>query len=200
MGLMYIFPVTDNASEGDRIEIRDQELSLKTYGLPMIFWGYLAAAVSVVVIMWLAARAVILKLLTYTEDPSMLFLGNLVKWTLILAPFVMLAFFFYEKILSKKDRTVTVTHKLFFIPFWKKTYQLKDKTSVVVEHFMDSPNMAKIRARQGLPSMEAMEMKGFENKGYFELNIETADNKSVNIDRHSRKADLVKMKDLLTRY
>ncbi|MBC7714067.1 MAG: hypothetical protein H7177_12060 [Rhizobacter sp.] len=200
MGLMYIFPVTDDSSEGDRVEIKNEELTLKTYGLPMIFWGYLAAAVSVVLIMWLAAHSVIAKLLTYTDDPSMLFLGNLVKWTLILAPFVMLAFFFYEKTLSKKDRTVTVAHKLFFIPFLIKKYQLMDKTSVVVEHFMDSPNMAKIRARQGLPSMEAMEMKGFENKGYFELNVVTADGKSVNIDRHSRKADLVKMKDLLLKY
>ena len=67
-----------------------------------------------------------------------------------------------------------------------------------VDHFMDSPNMAKIRSRQGLPSTESM--TGFENKGYFELNITTADNKSVNIDRHSRKADLLKLKELLSKY
>ena len=200
MGLMYIFPVTDDASEGDRIEIKDHQISLKTYGLPMIFWGYLAAALSVVLIMWLAGRATILKLLTYTDDPSMIFLGNLVKWTLILAPVIVLGFFFYEKIISKKENLVTITHKLFFIKVWKKTILLKDKSAINVRHFMDSPNMAKIRARQGLPSIQAMEMKGFENKGYFELNVETPNNKSVTIDRHSRKSDLVKMKDLLSKY
>jgi hypothetical protein len=198
MGLMYIFPVTDDEIEGDHVEIKDSKITLKTYGLPMIFWGYLAAAISVVVIMWLAAHAAILKLLSYTDDPSMIFLGNLVKWTLLLTPIVMLAFFFYEKMLSKKGSDLTVTHRIFFIPVWVKKYKLKDKSSVFVEHFMDSPNMAKIRARQGLPSMESM--KGFENKGYFELNIKTIDDKSVNIDRHSRKADLVKMKDLLLKY
>lgn len=200
MGLMYIFPVTDDAIEGDRVEIKDSKLTLKTYGLPMIFWGYLAAALSVVVIMWLASRAVILKLLSYHEDPTLIFLGHLVQWTLILLPIALLCFFFYEKQLSKKDQELTLTYKVFFIPFWSKKLKLKDKTAIEVNHFMDSPNMAKIRSRQGLPPASAEAMRGFENKGYFELNIVTSENKTVNIDRHSRKADLVKMKELLSRY
>lgn len=198
MGLMYIFPVSDDAAEGDRVEIKDSKITLKTYGLPMIFWGYLVAVLSVVIIMWLASRAVVLKLLTYTDDPTLVFLGHLVQWTLILIPFALLCFFFYEKQLSKKNDELTLIYKVFFIPFWSKKFKLKSKESLNVNHFMDSPNMAKIRSRQGLPSMESM--KGFENKGYFELNITTADNKSVNIDRHSRKVDLVKMKDLLSKY
>ena len=197
MGLMYIFPVEDNSSD-DRVQIVDSRITLKTYGLPMIFWGYMAAAVSVVLIMWLASRAVVLKLLTYTDDPTMIFLGHLVQWTLILAPVIMLAFFFYEKVLSKKNEQLTIVYKIFFIPVWMKKFKLLEKNSLSVDHFMDSPNMAKIRSRQGLPSTESM--TGFENKGYFELNITTADNKSVNIDRHSRKADLLKLKELLSKY
>lgn len=195
---MYIFPVTDDASEGDRVEIKDSTITLKTYGLPMIFWGYLAAALSVVVIMWLASRAVVLKLLTYTDDPTLIFLGHLVQWTLILIPLALIGFFFYEKQLSKKDDEITLTYKVFFLPIFRRKFMLKEKTSLNVNHFMDSPNMAKIRSRQGLPSTESM--RGFENKGYFELNITTVDDKSVNIDRHSRKADLMKMKELLSRY
>lgn len=198
MGLMYIFPVTDDASEGDRASVRDSKLILKTYGLPMIFWGYLAAAMSVLLIMWLASRAVIAKILTYQDDAVLLFLGHLVQWTLVLTPIVLLGFFFYEKVLEKKGQALSITHKIFFIPLWKKTYELTSKDSIMVKHFMDSPNMAKLRASQGLGGAEAM--KHFENKGYFELSIQTPKKPSISIDRHSRKADLVKMKELLSRY
>jgi hypothetical protein len=198
MGLMYIFPVTDDINEGDRATVRESKLILKTYGLPMIFWGYLAAAFAVLLIMWLASHAVILKLLTYKEDPTLLFLGYLVQWSLILTPIVLLGFFFYEKVLAKKGKELTLTYKIFFIPFWKKSFMLTSGDSFVVNHFLDSPNMAKLRARQGIESAEAM--KHFENKGYFELCISTDKKPSVVIDRHSRKADLVKLKELLSRY
>lgn len=197
MGLMYIFPVTDDQSEGDRAVVKDQKIILKTYGLPMIFWGYLAAALSVLLIMWLASRAVIAKLLTY-EDPTLIFLGHLVQWTLFLSPIIMLGFFFYEKVLTKKGLSIEVAHKVFFITFWKRNYKLENDKAITVEHFMASPNMARLRNRQGLGNPEAL--KHFENKGYFELNITTDKKESVNIDRHSRKADLIKMKDLLLKY
>lgn len=198
MGLMYILPVTDDQNEGDRAQVVNSKLVLKTYGLPMVFWGYLAAALSVILIMWLASRAVILKLLSYTEDPSLLFLGHLVQWTLWLSPIVLLAFFFYEKVITKKDRELSVGHRLFFIPVWKRTYHLNAPDALLVNHFMDSPNMAKIRNKQGLGDPEAL--KHFENRGYFELTIKTEKGKTVSIDRHSRKADLLKLKELLLKY
>ena len=198
MGLMYIFPVTDNADEEDRACVVDSALVLKTYGLPMIFWGYLAAAVSVVLIMWLASRAVILKLLSYTEDPSMLFLGHLVQWSLFSAPVMLMCFFFYEKMLVKKGNQLRVYHRIFFIAFWRRTYNLNSQDAIHVNHFMASPNMAKIRNTQGINNPEIM--KQFENKGYFELSITTDKNKIVTIDRHSRKADLIKLKELLSKY
>jgi hypothetical protein len=200
MGLMYIFPVTDNENEGDRALVENQSLVLKTYGLPMIFWGYLAAALSVVLIMWLASRAVVLKLLSYTEDATLLFLGHLVQWTLIFIPILLICFFFYEKVLTKKGQQLTVSYRLFFITVWKKTYQLSGnpEEAILVKHFMDSPNMAKLRAQQGLGGVEAL--KHFENKGYFELVIKTDQQKTVHIDRHSRKADLLKLKELLLKY
>lgn len=197
MGLMYIFPVSDDASEGDRAEVRDSELILKTYGLPMIFWGYLAAAMSVLFLMWMASRAVIAKLLSYHDDPTLLFLGHLVQWTLILTPVITLAFFFYEKIIVKKGTKLSITHKIFFIPVFKRTYELSSSDSISVNHFLASPNMAKLRASQGLTDES---MKHFENKGYFELCIKTNKKPSISIDRHSRKADLLKMKELLSRY
>lgn len=197
MGLMYIFPITDNKDEGDRAEIKNDSIILRTYGLPMIFWGYLLAALSVVFLMWLASKDVIEKLIAY-EDPSMHYLGQMVKWTIILSPIIATAFFFYEKVITKKDNKLSLTYKVFFIPFFKKNYELKSKDAFSVNHYMDSPNMAKLRRQQGLESDEAL--KHFENKGYFELSLINQNEKRISIDRHSRKVDLLKLKDLLSRY
>lgn len=197
MGLMYVFPVSDNINEeGDRVEVKeDKTLYLKTFGLPFIFWGYLAAALSVLFLMYLASKAVIAKLIGY-DDPMLQFLGQLVRWTLILTPVILLGFFFYEKNIIKKESSLTLVFKVFFIPVWQRKIQLKAADSLFVEHFMDSPNMAKIK-NQYADNKAAL--KQFENKGYFELVADSVKGKKI-IDRHSRKADLLKMKDLLSRY
>lgn len=194
MGLMYIFPV--DLDDQDRTELLSdsstgkEALILKTYGLPMIFWGYLAAALIVVAMMWLASRAVIAKLLSY-EDPSLIALGYLVQWTLILIPIVLLGFFFYEKHIKKSGNALTLIYKIFFIPVWSKKITLDDSAALHVDHFMDSPNIAKIHNKA--------ELRGFENKGYFELHAKSS-GRSILIDRHTRKADLLKMKELLSKY
>lgn len=197
MGLMYIFPTSDAPEEGDRAEQKNGALILRTYGLPMIFWGYYLAATSVVLLMWLASRDVINKLVNY-DDPSLYLLGHLVQWFLILSPIVALGFFFYEKVITKKEATLSLTYKIFFIPFFKKTYHLQSKTSLEVNHFLASPNMARLRRQQGIDNAEAL--KHFETKGYFELDLIDNKGKLINFDRHSRKADLIKMKELLLKY
>jgi len=191
---MYIFPVTNE--ETDRIDLvknpTDQRdvIILKTYGLPMIFWGYLAACLTVIGAMWLASHATIEKILTY-QDPMLIFLGLLVKYTLLLAPIILLGFFFYEKQIHKSGSILKIVYKVFFIPVGSKQIIMDDPTALQVDHFLDSPNMAKIHNKQ--------ELKGFENKGYFELHAKSS-GKNIFIDRHSRKVDLLKMKDLLSRY
>lgn len=194
MGLMYIFPVElDNQ---DRTELfanpenGKETIVLKTYGLPMIFWGYLGAALVVIAAMWLASRAAIAKLISY-DDPGLQALGYLVQSTLVLTPFVLVALFFYEKHLKKCGKTLTLIYKFFFIPVYAKKIKLDNEAALSVDHFMDSPNMAKIHNKE--------ELKGFENKGYFELHA-ISSGKSILIDRHSRKADLLKIKDLLSKY
>ncbi|RPJ73519.1 MAG: hypothetical protein EHM20_12115, partial [Alphaproteobacteria bacterium] len=162
MGLMYIFPV--DLDDQERTELLNDPISekeilvLKTYGLPMIFWGYLAAALVVVMMMWLAARPVIAKLLSYNDDASLVGLGHLVQSTLILIPLVLLAFFFYEKHIQKSGNKLTLIYKIFFMPIWSKKITLDDSTALNVDHFMDSPNVAKIHNKA--------ELRGFENKGY----------------------------------
>lgn len=195
MGLVYIFPVS--IEESDRTEIKSSEvdpaqktLILKTYGLPMIFWGYLVAIFVVIGAMWLASHSAINKLLSY-PDMSLEALAYLVRFTLILAPVLLLTFFFYEKQLSKSGKELRLKFKVFFIPIYSRKIFLDAADAFSVDHFMDSPNVAKIHNKA--------ELKQFENKGYFELHAMSG-GKSILVDRHSRKADLIKIKELLSNY
>jgi hypothetical protein len=194
MGLMYIFPVSTD--ENERVEItqnpnqNSQNITLKTYGLPMIFWGYLAASLSVLAIMWMASKSVIDKLLTY-NDPSLIFLAYLVKLTLIFTPIILLGFFFYEKQIVKSGDQLSLVYKVFYIKIFSKKFKMDGQDSFEVNHHLDSPNMAKIYHKE--------ELKQFENKGYFELKIKS-NNNLILIDRHTRKADLIKIKELLSKF
>ena len=191
---MYIFPVS--TEENEHVEItqcptdQGQIITLKTYGLPMIFWGYLAASLAVLSIMWLASKSVLDKLLTY-NDTSLILLAYLVKTTLILTPVILLGFFFYEKQIKKNGNNLSLIYKVFFIKVFSKNFLMDSPDSFHVNHHLDSPNMAKIYNKE--------ELKQFENKGYFELKIQT-NNELILIDRHTRKADLVKIKELLSKF
>lgn len=190
MGLLYIFPNSEDENDNDRVSKTANSIILKTYGLPMVFWVYLAAIYIVVFTMWLTIKSALDKLLTY-DDTSMIILYWLVQGILILGPLVLLAFFFYEKFIIKSKKKLTIIHRIFFIPIWKKKIILDAVDALSVDHFLDSPNMAKINSTP--------ETRGFENKGYFELHA-LSNGKAIFIDRHSRKSDLIKMKDLLAKY
>jgi hypothetical protein len=193
MGLMYMFPVSEK--EQDRIDIEsnsdNKSITLKTYGLPMIFWGYLVAILVVVGAMSLAIKGPIEKLLQ-TGDSINIILSYSVLVVLFGLPLTLLALYFYEKLIKKSGNEIQITHKVFWIPVWKKKINLKTSDSIEINHFLDSPNVAKMK--------KDATMKGFENKGYFELFATNSDGKSIFLDRHSRKADIVKIRDLLKQY
>ena len=188
MGLLYIFPTDE--TELERVTITPDSITLKTYGLPMIFWGYLAAIFTVIFSMWLVTNSILPKMLTY-DDFIMHLLYWLVNGTLILGPIILLGFFFYEKFLIKNKTNLTIVHRIFFIPVYFKKIELESVDAFSVNHFMDSPNIAKMNPKD--------ETRGFENKGYFELHAKSK-NKAFVIDRHSRKIDLTKMKEILSKY
>lgn len=189
MGLMYLMPTEENESERILIDLEKKKVTLKSYGLPWVFWGYLGAVLVVIFAMYLAISGPIEKLRA-GEDQINLILSYIVEGSLILTPLVLLGFFFYEKILEKNGNSITIYHRVFFLPLYKKTFQLESNDHLSVNHFMDSPNIAKLQNRP--------ELKGFENKGYFELHA-LVNGKLILIDRHSRKADLIKIKELLSR-
>ncbi len=189
MGLMIQFPVS--TEEADRIELNNNSISLKSYGLPLIFWGYLLAILTVVFAMALAVKGPIVRLYETGDTINQAIVIG-ASLTMFLIPAVMLCFFFYEKVITKSNTDLRVTHKIFWIPLYTKKYTLKSPGSFEVKHFMDSPNVAKMQG--------SSELRGFENKGYFQLFLTTSDNKLLFLDRHSRKADLVKLKELLSKY
>lgn len=179
-------------SEKDRLGTTENGgIILKSYGLPMIFWGYLAAIMVVLLAMTVAIKGPLMKLY-YGEDALNSALALIVGLTMIAIPTILLFAYFYEKWISKQGDKLTLIYRFFFIPVFKKSYQLESKNAFSVGHFMDSPNMARIQGRD--------DMRGFMNKGYFELFFRTKAGKEILLDRHSRKADLEKIKALLTRY
>lgn len=187
---MYVMPVDE--SEVDRLEKRsDGSVVLKSYGLPMVFWGYLAAILVVLLAMTVAIKDPLIKLYS-GEDALNSALAVIVAATMILIPLTLLLAYFFEKWITKKGCELTLSYRFFFITFYKRRYELASADALSLDHFMDSPNMARLKGGH--------EMKGFMNKGYFELFFKTTEGKQILLDRHSRKADLEKIKKLLSKH
>lgn len=194
MGLMYIFPIKENELD-DHIEVAKATdksiITLKNYGLPMIFWGYLAAALIVLFFMFLAIKGPLFKMLAGADFTNKV-IGIVVLLMFILGPLVLLAFFFYEKKIQKQGSQIKVSHSIFWVPFKSAGHTLKSPTSFIVSHHLSSPNLAKMKQDPTL--------KGFENKGYFELWMELDNDKSILLDRHTRRVDLTRIAELLGKY
>ena len=189
MGLLYPFPAT--VEEVDRIDQTDSTITLKTYGLPIIFWGYLCAFLVVLGAMVLAIKGPLMTMFL-SDDLLNRFIAYIVLATLIIIPLFSLMAFFYEKWLIKGPNNLVIQYRVFFLPFYKKTLKLDSQNPFIVDHFMDSPNIAKIE--------KDPKMRAFENTGHFLLRAHLENKKFIVLDRHSRKADLVKIKELLSKY
>lgn len=188
MGLLYILPIDEN--EVDRVEIKDDRLILKSYGLPLVFWGYLAGILVVISAMGIAVSNP-LQTLYNTGDPINQALALICLAVLLGVPLGFTALFFYEYRLEKVQDLLKIQHRLFGLPIRSRKIPLTPPASLNVIHFMDSPNMAKLHGDE--------ELRGFQNKGHFLLVIER-EQQQIIIDRSSRKADLVKLKAFLERY
>lgn len=189
MGLLFVLPVS--LEEGDRAELRGDTLVLKSYGLPMVFWGYLSGIFVIVTAMGLGIKAPLLKLYQ-TQDALNQLIVLSCAFILAAVPLGLLLAFFYEKRILKNQADLSVEKKIFGITFWKSNKKLASQDALEIGHFLDSPNMAKIQ--------DDPELRGFQNKGYFELFAELENGKKVMIDRSSRKADLKKLQAILSKY
>jgi hypothetical protein len=185
MGLMYVFPVSEE--EADFVK-KDDRLTLKTYGLPYIFWIYAICIVAVIFFMFLAIKAPVLKLIELGDETDAT-LGYSLLTFIGLLPVFIFAFFFYEKRIVKYKSELQLVHKVFGITVFSEKLILEDSDQLVVEPFLDSPNVARMKGGE--------EARGFQNKGYFVLWLKSKEGKKIQIDRHSRKIDLDKLRELL---
>ena len=90
MGLMYVFPVSEE--EADFVK-KDDRLTLKTYGLPYIFWIYAICTVAVIFFMFLAIKAPVLKLIELGDETDAT-LGYSLLTFIGLLPVFIFAFFY----------------------------------------------------------------------------------------------------------
>lgn len=186
MGLLYPFPVS--REEADFVKEDGKKLTLKTYGLPYIFWLYALCALGVIFFMFLAVKAPVLKLVALGDETDAT-LGYALLTFIGLCPVFTLAFFFYEKRLVASPGLLRMEHRIFALPVFSETFEIESAEQLTVEAFLDSPNVARMKNTE--------ESAGFQNKGYFVLWLTKKDKKKILIDRHSRKVDLEKLKALL---
>lgn len=186
MGLMYVFPVSEE--ETDFVVKKDNQLILKSYGLPYIFWFYALCCIAVVFFMFLAIKQPVLKLISLGDETDAM-LGYSLLTFIGSLPVAILAFFFYEKRIIKSQNVLTISHRVFGLPVLGQTYQLEANDHFEVTPFLTSPNVARMKSSE--------ENVGFQNKGYFVLKLVSQSGKKIQIDRHSRKVDLEKLKAMI---
>jgi hypothetical protein len=188
MGLLYVFPVSEE--ETDFVKKDNEALTLKTYGLPYIFWIYALCTIAVIFFMFLAIKEPILKLIAVGDEVDAT-LGKILLSLIGLVPLGILSFFFYEKRIVRKKDEIDLIHKVFGITVFSEKFYVENSDSFTIDSFLDSPNVARMKASDS--------NVGFQNKGYFVLWLKDKNGKKIQIDRHSRKADLEKLRSLLTR-
>jgi len=191
MGLMYQFP-TQIEDLDDHIKITDNKsLVLRTYGLPYIFWGYFTGGMIILSFMLLGIYNPIKKLYITGDILNQILCISVLALTLLL-PLLAIGFLFYEKVIIKQKDKLFVNQKVLGITFQNKKISLSNNDSFTLEHFCDSPNLAKINSSK--------ELKNYENQGYFKLYVSDENEVTHLIDRSNRKNDLEKIIKLLTQY
>lgn len=186
MGLLYPFPVSEE--EADFVEKDSDSITLKSYGLPYIFWIYAFCVITVISFMFLGVYSPVMKLINLGDQTDAT-LGYALLSVIGLAPLIVLSFFFYEKRIIARKNEIKLQHRVFWLPFFTEKFQVDSLDQLVIKAHMDSPNVAKIKAQEGT--------QAFQNKGYFILWFQRNEKSKILIDRHSRKVDLEKLKALL---
>ncbi len=186
MGLLFQMPVEHNELD-DRISLRNNQLRIRSYGLPMIFWGYLLAIFSVLFFMVLAIKEPLSRAY-HGEDEINQMIAIAVSAILTLTPLVLLSAYFYEKELILEGDQLIIAHKIFFIPVRKFRVKIASE-SLYLEHYLESLNVAAQEKKDG--------MAGFENRGYFKLMIKDDKGNTYLVDRNSRRGEMRKLKEFL---
>ena len=136
MGLLYVFPVS--LEEKDFVEVSDQKITLKSYGLPYLFWGYALAILLMVFFMFLAIKAPVLKLIQLGDETDAL-LGYALLTFLGMIPLFLLAFFVFEKRIIKTKEILRLEYRIYGLKVFSETFSImfQDLSTVSLQQFVD---------------------------------------------------------------
>jgi len=185
MGLLYVFPVSKE--ESDFVQIDQDTITVRSYGLPYIFWIYALSITIIILFMTFSIWNPIQKLMLLGDQIDRLTAKTILS-LLLGTPVFLFSFFFYEKRIQRTGDKMIIQDFLWWIKIRERRLHLTSDSQVSIEAYLDSPNVAKIHSSE--------ETRGFENKGYFTLSL-YQEKKKILIDRHSRKKDLEDLKSLL---
>lgn len=189
MGLLYPFPISEK--EKGHVLVNGETIRLKSYGLPLYFWGYFGAFAVAVISMYFAISSPLAKL-----AKSEVILDKILAYgtygAFLFCLVASLSLFYYQKLIIKNKCFLELRHKLMGLTIWKTKLELATPGDFTVKHYLDSPNVARLSGDQ--------KMRGFQNQGYFELYAKLSNGASKRIDRHSLKNELEKISTLLKSY
>ena len=159
-------------------------IEVETYGLPLIFWGYFLVSIIIVSGMLLVGHKVIRKMLV-SQNGLDQFLGIISLLTVLSIPTFGLGMLFYSKKIKVTNDGFLISHCLFGVRVFG---QKLPQGELIVEHFLSSPNVAK--------TSRNLDLKKYENRGHYLLKLKLDDKEKV-LDRHTNKADLLGLRELL---
>ena len=181
--------------EIDHVKIEEnangKKLIIKSYGLPYMFWGYFLILMALEIAMYLSISSFIFKLLE-SENSLDLLLAYGCLATMLLIPLFSISMLFFQKNIIREENKLTIEFRIFWIKVRQKVFRFdNNQDKLEVTHLLESPNMAKIQKN---PNTRA-----FENQGHYILTL-WSNSKPHFIDRHTRKQDLTKLANLITKF
>ena len=185
MGLLYIMP--KNKKEITQVEVLNDVTRIKSYPLPYIFWFYFLIVCLITFVMIQVSYPLFHKLLQ-SNDKIDLIIGVITIVTLLAVPIGCLLFLFFQKEITvyRSKKLIQINNRVCFIPIGSKNLEV---ANLEVKHFLSSPNMAKIQSYDS--------KKAFQNRGHYILELTDKSGQQHLIDRHTNKADLVGLKNLI---
>lgn len=189
MGLLYLFPT--NINETDFIIRSDASqpptVTIKSYGLAWIFWVYAAAALLVLCFLGFSIYNPVLKLFSMATVLDKFLIGAVLA-TFVLVFLSIFIFLYWQIHIVISPENLCVEYRPFGIKFFSKNIPKDSAFNLSISHFMDSPNVARLDKND--------QFNAFQNKGYFELIVKNNE-KTVLLDRSSRKNDLEDLKNII---
>ena len=188
MGLLYIMPAS--REEFDHVKVNDKEkkISLFSYGLPYIFWGYFLVLIVIEFSMFISIKGILTKLIESDNQIDLLIAFTSI-FVMAIIPLFFLCMLFFQKNIIRLPNQIQIIWKVFGINVKKSNYEfIPERDDLIVTHLLESPNMAKINKN---PNTRA-----FENQGHYILTL-WSNKKPIFLDRHTRKQDLTKLAELI---